>query len=279
MNTTTHNDLMTETGLSDYQYTISLMLFLIAYGAFEAPSNMLLKQLRPSRWIAFLMVAWGALTISLGASTNPATLMALRFLLGVFEAGLFPGLVYYLTFWYRADERSMRVAWILASATLAGAFGGAIANGVGRLNQVVRGVSGWRWLFYLEGIPSVVAGAAVCFVLPDYPETARWLSADEKAVAGQRLRVEGSKGHHKSLTWRDAAATLMDGRLYAHYLVYLAISCPFSSLSLFSPSIVAGLGYHDLKAQLMTVPPYAVAYGMVSPPLPRQHTHMKIIKY
>lgn len=144
MNTTTHNDLMTETGLSDYQYTISLMLFLIAYGAFEAPSNMLLKQLRPSRWIAFLMVAWGALTISLGASTNPATVMALRFLLGVFEAGLFPGLVYYLTFWYRADERSMRVAWILASATLAGAFGGAIANGVGHLNQVVRGVSGWR---------------------------------------------------------------------------------------------------------------------------------------
>ncbi|PLB46141.1 MFS general substrate transporter [Aspergillus steynii IBT 23096] len=259
MNSSTHNDLMTETGMSNYQYTIGLMIFLVAYGVFEAPSNILLKKLRPSKWIAFLMVSWGALTISLGASKNPATVIALRFLLGIFEAGLFPGLVYYLTFWYKTDERSMRVALILASATLAGAFGGAIAYGVGHMNQV-SGVSGWRWLFYLEGIPSVVSGFAVWFILPDYPETSGWLSAEEKAVAAERLRIEGSKGTHKSITWEDAKSTLTDWRLYGHYLIYLAISCPFSSLSLFSPSIIKGLGYEDLNAQLMTVPPYAVAY-------------------
>lgn len=260
MNSSTNNDMMTETGMSNYEYTIGLMIFLVAYGVFEAPSNMLLKQLQPSKWISFLMVSWGALTISLGASKNPDTVMAVRFLLGIFEAGLFPGLVYYLTFWYKTDERSMRVALILASATIAGAFGGAIAYGVGHMNQV-SGVSGWRWLFYLEGIPSVVSGAGVWFILPDYPETSAWLSAEEKAVAAERLRLEGSKGHHRSMTWADAKSTLMDWRLYGHYLVYLSISCPFSSLSLFSPSIISGLGYKDLEAQLMTVPPYAVAYG------------------
>ncbi|KKA20108.1 MFS transporter [Rasamsonia emersonii CBS 393.64] len=159
------------------EYRIALMVFLIAYALFEVPSNYLLKKLRPSRWIAFLMLSWGAITMGLGGAHNYAQVTGIRFLLGVVEAGLFPGLVFYLTFWYRTSERSIRVALILASATLAGAFGGAIAYGVGHMNEV-----------------------------------------------------------------------------------YFGISTPFSSLSLFTPSITAGLGYSDLRAQLMTVPPYAVAY-------------------
>ncbi|RAL58650.1 hypothetical protein DID88_003014 [Monilinia fructigena] len=114
-------------------------------------------------------------------------------------------LVYYLTFWYCTSERSIRVAFILASATLAGAFGGAIAFGVGHMNGT-------------HGI------------------------------------------HDKGLTWQEAKETLCTWRLYAHYAIYFGISTPFSSLSLFTPSITAGLGYKDLEAQLMTVPPYAVAY-------------------
>ena len=132
----------------------------------------------------------------------------------------------------------MRVAFILASATLAGAFGGAIAYGVGHINGV-RGLSGWRWLFILEGIPSVLSSLFVWFLLPDYPETATWLSESEKELA-----------------------TLTDWRLCGHYAIYFAVSLPFSSLSLFTPSIVAGLGYKDLHAQLLTVPPWAIAYGM-----------------
>jgi sugar phosphate permease len=92
MNSTTHNDLLTETGMTNYQYTIALMIFLVAYGLFEVPSNILLKKLRPSRWIAFLMFSWGAITIGLGGATNFGTITGVRFLLGVFEAGLFPGL-------------------------------------------------------------------------------------------------------------------------------------------------------------------------------------------
>lgn len=245
--------------MSDYQYTISLMIFLVAYGLFEAPSNMLLKKLRPSRWIAILMFGWGAIGMGLAGAHNYATVAVLRFLLGVFEAGLFPGLVYYLTFWYKSDERSIRVALILASATLAGAFGGAIAYGVGHIDQA-HGLSAWRWLFIIEGAPSCLSAAFVFFFLPDYPETVRWLSDNERALALRRLSVEGSKGLHDANWWRDAKETLADTRLWAHYAIYFGISAPFSSLSLFTPSITAGLGYKNLEAQLMTVPPYAVAY-------------------
>ncbi|KAF4834365.1 MFS transporter prlL [Colletotrichum tropicale] len=259
LNSSSGHDMQSETHMSNRDFTIALMIFLIAYALFEVPSNMLLKKLRPSRWLAFLMFSWGAVTIGLGGVKTGPAVTGVRFLLGVFEAGLFPGLVYYLTFWYKHDERSVRVAMILASATLAGAFGGAIAYGIGHMNQV-NGMSGWRWLFILEGIPSCLSAFFVWFFLPDYPESAGWLSEREKDLAIERLYHEGSKSSHSTMSWADAKATLTDWRLYGHYVVYFAISIPFSSLSLFTPSITSGLGFVDLQAQLMTVPPYAAAY-------------------
>jgi MFS family permease len=205
------------------------------------------------------MLSWGATTMGLGGVHNYAQVTGLRFLLGVMEAGLFPGLVFYLTFWYRNSERSIRVALILASATLAGAFGGAIAFGVGHMNGA-HGLSAWRWLFIIEGAPSCASAVLVWFLLPDYPETAKWLSKEEKELTEHRLAKEGSKGSASAMSWEDAKDTLTDWRLYAHYMVYVGISTPFSSLSLFTPAITSGLGYSDLRAQLMTVPPYAVAY-------------------
>ncbi|KAG8795658.1 hypothetical protein FRC12_011630 [Ceratobasidium sp. 428] len=106
--------------LTNLQYVTALMVFLIAYALFEVPSNYCLKLIRPSRWIAFLMLSWGSLTIGMGGVRSFGSLTAVRFLLGAFEAGLFPGLVYFLTFWYRPEERSLRVALVLASSTLAG---------------------------------------------------------------------------------------------------------------------------------------------------------------
>ena len=120
------------------------------------------------------------------------------------------------------------MAFILASATLAGAFGGALAFAIGHMNQT-DGLSAWRWLFIIEGIPSCVSSVFVFFFLPDYPETAKWLSADEKTLATERLQTEGSHGHGSSLTWTQAKETLVDWRLYAHYAIYFGISAPFSS--------------------------------------------------
>lgn len=164
------------------------------------------------------MFSWGAITMGLGAVHNYGELTGVRFLLGTVEAGLFPGLVYYLTFWYRVSERSLRVALILASATLAGAFGGAIAYGVGQMNGA-RGLSAWRWLFIIEGAPSCASAILVWFFLPDYPETAHWLLAEEKELAKERLALEGSHGEAGGLTWEEAKKTLIDWRLYAHYAV------------------------------------------------------------
>ncbi|KAK8158376.1 major facilitator superfamily domain-containing protein [Phyllosticta citribraziliensis] len=259
LNADAGNDLLTETRMDNYQYTIALMVFLISYTIFEVPSNYLLKKTSPSRWIAFLMFSWGAITIGLGGAQNFATVTAVRFLLGIFEAGLFPGLIYYFTFWYRSEERSLRAGLMIGSASLAGAFGGAIAYGVGHMNGT-SGLSAWRWLFILEGIPSCLSAMLIYFCLPDYPETARWLSDAEKALAAERLRLDGSKGSDGSLTWKEAKETLTEWRLYAHYALYFGISAPYSSLSLFTPSITGGLNYVGLQAQLMTVPPYAVAY-------------------
>ena len=262
LNSAAHSDMQTTIGATTYQFNIALMVFLVGYALFEVPSNILLKKLRPSRWLAFLMFAWGGITMSLGGVRTFEATAAVRFLLGMAEAGLFPGLVYYLTFWYRSDERSVRVAFILASATLAGAFGGAIAYGIGHMNGA-RGLEAWRWLFLIEGAPSCLSAGLVWWFLPDYPE--EFLEGREKEVAAARLRVEGSRGGDRSMTWEDARGTLRDWRLYGHYLIYFGVSVPFSSLSLFSPSIVAGLQYVDLQAQLMTVPPYAVAYGRLAP--------------
>ncbi|KAK4445102.1 major facilitator superfamily domain-containing protein [Podospora aff. communis PSN243] len=257
LNSSTKNDMQTEINATSYEFNIALMIFLVGYAVFEVPSNILLKKLRPSRWLAFLMFSWGAITIGLGGVTNFGATTGVRFLLGVFEAGLFPGLVYYLTFWYKTDERSVRVAFILASATLAGAFGGAIAYAIGHMNGA-RGMSAWRWLFIIEGAPSCLSAILVWFFLPDYPE--EYLKGRHREIALSRLRVEGSKSHHRSMTKEDAVSTLKDWRLYGHYLIYFGVGVPFSSLSLFAPSITAGLGFKDLQAQLMTVPPYAVAY-------------------
>ncbi|KAF4452352.1 hypothetical protein F53441_4804 [Fusarium austroafricanum] len=259
MNSESGHDLMTETKLSGSQYSIALMVFLIAYTIFEVPANFFLKRMGPSKWFSFLLISWGTISVCLGATQNYAGLTAVRFLLGVFEAGLAPGLAYYISFWYRANERSIRLAFIYSTATLAGAFGGLIAYGISHLNKA-SGLSGWRWLFILEGIPSILFGIFIFFYLPDYPESAKFLTPEEKELTTLRMEFNGSKGSAGSMKWADAKEVLLDWRLYLHYIIYFTKSCPFSSLSLFTPSLTKGLGYDSLQAQLMTVPPYAAAF-------------------
>ncbi|CAD6593337.1 MAG: hypothetical protein ASARMPREDX12_007091 [Alectoria sarmentosa] len=265
LNSESGDDLLQQTKISPHQYSghglysIVLTLFYISYSLFEVPSNYYLKRVGPSKWIAFIMFCWGVLTIGSSGVTNFSSLAVTRLLLGIFEAGMYPGLVFYLTFWYRPEERSLRIAIFLASASLAGAFGGSIAYAVGHMNGVA-GLVAWRWLFILEGIPSCLLAIVILLVLPDYPESARWLNAEEKTLAADRMKSCGSKGGDKAMTWDDTKKTLIEWRLYAHYLLYFLISAPFSSLSLFIPAIVSGLGYTSLNAQLMTIPPYAVAY-------------------
>ncbi|KAI0769698.1 MFS general substrate transporter [Trametes elegans] len=260
LNNDTGHSLVQTLQLTDRQYRIALLVFFTAYAVFETPSNYMLKKYKPSRWLAFLMLMWGIITMTVAATRNYGTLVALRFLLGVFEAGLFPGIVYCLTFWYKPNERALRIALIVGCATLGGAFGGALAYGVGHLDGV-RGLEAWRWLFLIEGAPSCLCALPVLFFFPDYPESAPWLTPAERALATGRIRGVASLGH-AALTWADARATLADGRLYAHYALATAFSVGFASLSQFTPTIVQGLGYAGLAAQLFTVPPYAVGFAV-----------------
>ena len=139
-----------------------------------------------------------------------------------------------------------------------GAFGGAVAYGVGHLNRA-HGLEAWRWLFIIEGAPSCACAILVWLFYPDFPETATWLSETERELAINRIKGVSSLGHAK-ITWAQAKETLLDWRLYLHYFVYISVSVPFSSISLFAPTIVSGLGYEGLRAQLFTVPPYAIAF-------------------
>ncbi|PIG88140.1 MFS transporter [Aspergillus arachidicola] len=258
LNSSTNDTLLESNNISNYQYTIAMMVFLVAYSVFEAPSNLALKIFQPRRWLGFLVISFGAFCTGIGLTHNFAGLAALRFLLGAAEAGAFPGMIYYFTFWYKPAERASRIAVFMCSATLSGAFGGAIAYGVGHLNGA-RGLEGWRWLFLVEGVPTIAAGLLVFLFLPSYPDKVGWLTDEEKEAQALRLEDGGSSGEDK-LNWKDAKETLLSARLYVHYLTYLSISAGVASLSLFAPTIIAGLGYTDLQAQLFTVPPYAVAY-------------------
>ncbi|KAI1262742.1 major facilitator superfamily domain-containing protein [Xylariaceae sp. FL1019] len=244
--------------ISNYQFTIALMVFLVAYSIFEAPSNMALKIASPRRWIGFLTIAFGAFCTGMAGTHNGAGLAALRFFLGAAEAGVFPGMIYYFSFWYKPEERATRIASFLCSATLAGAFGGVLAYGVGHLNGA-GGFEAWRWLFIIEGVPSIVVGLLVFFFLPNYPETTSWLSTEEKTLQARRMGIHGNSSEQK-LNWKDVKEALTDYRFYFHYLAYLSMGSCTASLSLFAPTIVQGLGYQGLNAQLYTVPPYATAY-------------------
>ncbi|KAL4759380.1 major facilitator superfamily domain-containing protein [Aspergillus foveolatus] len=207
----------------------------------EAPSNLALKSFHPHRWLGFLVIAFGALCTGIGFTHSFTELAVLRFFLGAAEAGVFPGMIFYFTFWYKPSERAIRIAITMCSATLSGAFGGAIAYGVGHLNGH-QGLEGWGWLFILEGVPST-----------------GWLSPEEKELQSRRLGAYHCSGEDM-LNWNDAKDTLCSVRLYMHYLTYLTVGTGVASMAYFAPTIIEGLSYNDLQAQLFTVPPYGIAY-------------------
>ena len=169
------------------------------------------------------------------------------------------GIVYLITLWYPVEERSLRIAIVLASATASGAFGGCVAYGVGFLNGS-GGLEGFRWLFIIEGIITVLSVALVIFFLPDWPARARWLSDDDKKYIDDRIAVMGGGYTKRHGTKKEVLATAGPGRMWIHYLAYLLNCIPLGSLTFFTPTIVTGLGYDSIKAQLMTVPPWVVGY-------------------
>ncbi|PPJ55608.1 hypothetical protein CBER1_03717 [Cercospora berteroae] len=260
LNQETGDSLLQATNMTNTNYAVAVSLFSLAYALFEVPSNWTMKRyVRPSVWLATLLGAWGIFTIGFAGVQNYATVVVLRFFIGVFEAGFFPGIVYLITFWYPVEERSVRIAFVLASATAAGAFGGCIAYGVGNINGAA-GLEGFRWLFIIEGIITVIMVIPVLLFLPDYPSRAKWLNSDDKKYIQDRIAVKGGGYTQQKSTKQEIMATAFSPRMLTHYLAYATNCVPLGSLTFFTPTIVSGLGYTSISAQLMTVPPWVVGY-------------------
>ncbi|KHN98739.1 MFS transporter [Metarhizium album ARSEF 1941] len=261
-NDTPENNMVTQLNLTGQRYNVAVALFFVPYVLMEFPSNILLKYFSPSRWIARIMVSWGIITICTAAVTTYGGLLAVRMALGLAEAGFFPGIMMYLCFWYRPEERATRMAIFATSVSVAGTFGGLLATVISFLNKKA-GLSGWQWLFMLEGIPAVIAGIMVWFWLPDYPQTSAWLTPEERAFAVKRLGPHAPSMKDKHWDSHVTKKTVVDPWFWLFAAHYFLMTNSLNAFGYFAPTIVAALGYKGYQAQLMTVPPNVVAMIIV----------------
>lgn len=249
--------LETDLGMKNLDYNIALAVFFPWYVAAEVPSNMMMKKTRPSLWLATIMVAWGVCMTLMGLVHNFAGLLVARMALGLAEGGLFPGVTFYITMWYRRHECGYRMALFFSAATLAGAFGGLLARGISEMNGI-GGRPGWAWIFILEGLATLIVAFAAYWVINDYPETAKFLTQEEKDEVHRRLKSDRTNLADE-FNVKYFFHAIKDWKIYVHMLITIGIYTPLYSFSLFLPTIVKAMGHTNNKAQLMSVPPYVAA--------------------
>ncbi|OAX39610.1 MFS general substrate transporter [Rhizopogon vinicolor AM-OR11-026] len=251
----------TDLKLTDSQYLLCLTVFFFSYALFEVPSNIVLKRLRPSVWLSVLMLLWGVMMTVQGLVHDFNGLMGMRWMLGVFEAGLFPGVNYYLSCWYKRSEFGIRAAVFFSAATISGAFGGLLAAGISEMAGI-GGKPAWAWIFILEGLVTVVAGAVSFWIIVDFPDNATFLSEAERTVIIRRLQGDAQfSAAGEKMSWRHIRKALTEWKTYLAMIVYAGADMPLYAFSLFLPSIISQLapGYAATPANLLTVPVYALA--------------------
>jgi ACS family tartrate transporter-like MFS transporter len=252
----------TALGLSARVYGLGAGIFFLGYFLFEIPSNLVLARVGARLWIARIAMVWGVVSIAMMLVRGPASFIALRFLLGAAEAGFFPGVILYFTYWFPASERARAVAQFSIASMFAGIVGAPLSGVLLSLRGAAR-LDGWQWLFLVEGIPAVVLGVAALFFLTDVPERAHWLSQDERATLIAALQRD------RAVTSRPPAATLRAGLLNPSVwllagVLFLVVTSGYG-FSFFLPQIVKGLsGSSDLAVGLLSALPFLfAAIGMV----------------
>ncbi|KAK0624834.1 major facilitator superfamily domain-containing protein [Bombardia bombarda] len=256
--------LTTDLDLTTPSYNATLTIFFVSYAVFEPITNILLKRLRPSIFIPIIMVLWGICMISMGFVTTWSGLMAARWFLGLTEAGLFPGVNYYLSCWYKRSEFGIRAAIFFSAAALSGSFGGLLAAAIDLMDGL-GGRPGWAWIFILEGLLTVVIGFASFLMVHDFPDEATFLSDDDRARVLRRLKLDQqSSAEHEQFRMSYFWAAMKDWKMWLGMAIYMGCDMPLYAFSLFLPTIVNNLGWGTsvVRAQLMSVPPYAVAAVM-----------------
>ncbi|CAI7609624.1 unnamed protein product [Penicillium glandicola] len=253
--------------ITDHQYDIGLAVFYLTYICSELPSNLVLKKASPKIWLPFLTAIWGIITMCLGFVQNFGGFVAVRALLGIAEGGLLPGMVLYLSSFYRRGDLALRIGLFYTAASLSGAFGGLLARGLAEIGPR-GGIEGWRWILIIEGLMTFVCGVFSFFVLPNSLESASFLTAEEKEFGGARLMLDRPGSLEGSLTpetesfkWSEVRRGVLELQVWLSASAYFAILAGLYSFGLFLPTIIQKLNFAKdaNEVQLWSVIPYAVA--------------------
>ncbi|EPS29526.1 hypothetical protein PDE_04476 [Penicillium oxalicum 114-2] len=247
-------------GLSPNQYNATLTIFFVSYSVFETLTNILLKRLRPSIFIPSIMLAWGVCMTCMGLVKNYSGLMAVRWFLGLSEAGLFPGVGYFLSCWYRRSEFGVRMAIFFSAAALAGSFGGLLAAAIAKMDGIGN-KPGWAWIFILEGLLTIVVGVVSFWFVYDFPDEATFLSPEDRIRVLRRLAADQqSSAEHEEFKMSYFWASVKDWKTWLGAIIYMGADGSLYAFSLFVPTIINELvSYSSIRAQLLSVPPYAAA--------------------
>lgn len=243
-------------GISAYVYGWGAGIFFLGYCLFEVPSNLILSKVGARRWIARILFTWGTLSTSMALVQGETSFLVLRFLLGAAEAGFFPGVILYLTYWFPARYRARIVSSFMLSIPLAIAIGAPLSTWIMQLDGWY-GLKGWQWLFIIEGLPAVFATFAVLRYLTDRPEAAKWLNASEKAWLESQLAAdrEVSQGVKQTSSLR---AVFTNPAILALAFVYFCGTGANVGLSFFLPQMIKAQGYTNIQVGFLTSFPYII---------------------
>jgi D-galactonate transporter len=243
-------------GLSEAAYGFGAGVFYVGYLIFEVPSNLLLEKIGARKTMARITILWGLTTMATMLVTSATSFYILRFLLGGFEAGLYPGVILYLTYWFPARRRAQMIGFFMTSVPIGGILGGPIAGWIMGTMGGVAGYANWQWLFILEGIPSVILGVVTLLVLDDKPSEARWLSQDEKRLVLADLQTDSRLTGERKRSFIEA---LKVPQLWLLALIYFCLVSANPTLGFWSPTIIKGLGVQsDAIIGLLASLPYIV---------------------
>ncbi|KVX57099.1 MFS transporter [Burkholderia cepacia] len=245
--------MQSDLGISDAVYGLGAGIFFLGYVLFEIPSNLLLPRIGARKTISRIMVLWGLTSAGMMFVHNETTFYGMRFLLGVFEAGFAPGMIFYLTYWYGQRRMAGVMAVVMLAGPIGGAFGSPLSAWLMTGLSGVHGLAGWQWMFIVEGLPCVLLGALALKVLSDRPADAAWLTDDEKRMLAAELHAPGA-GHH------SFGQVLRDPRVYLLAFAYFTIICGIYAVSFWLPSILKADGVTDtMQIGLYSMIPYVCA--------------------
>jgi len=246
-------------GLSDAVFGLGAGIFFIGYAACEIPSNLLLQRFGARFWIARIMVVWGIISVCFMFVTTPAQFLVLRFLLGIAEAGFYPGIVLYLTYWFPAKLRSQVLALFFIGIPIAGLIGGPLSGFIMKSMAGVFGLASWKWLFLLEGAPAIIGGIATYLYLSNGPNDAKWLTKKERDIVVPALEAEEAAHHAKGHGHRLVDA-LASPKVWLLALTNFTLLGGIYGISFWLPQIVKDMGVNDVFLNgIVTSIPFAVA--------------------